>query len=546
MADDTSMADSTTGDETTGGETTGEDLPDGNARFIVGERVLTETDNLTRPHLLTYAQGGVVSLVELVPELPENASVIWADVVDQGLTLVYCTAAPGDAAHPCEVRDLRSDPPGPATSLAVTPVPAGATLQYPEWVASTSSFLFSAATLDGSASGIYLAPAADGIVGAPVPLVVSGPGERVSSGFSVDHDGSRIGYLRMPEGGPPEAWIAPANPPDPMTAVRISAPVDPMQQLHVPQFVPGLDAMIYVVDSDEPANPLALSLWLVDVSTPMPGTPVRLDDPLAAPLQIRRPSIASDGHALVYYLGAEGELMGELMLVDLGGGAPAPPIRVSTPSDSGVEVTDWGWSPDGRWIAYMGRHEGPEQTDVYVVDASSTPPGDPVRVSEGLIDGGEMMIWRFDADGHWLYMFGQIDAERPGLFRVDVSGDTPGAPERVGDPATWADEELVFSSTGTKLLHAAFSGSPSVRQLALADVSGAEVGVSTIINDALGRDVDVGYGPQFSRDESVVAYRESGPGFDAPQLLHLVDLTTLDVVEVDIDTKWITAAADLP
>lgn len=527
---DTTADTSSAGDETTG--TTGDPIANGRGRFAVrvGEGI---GDELV---LVEYTDGRLQPEIDLLAGLPEDLLLSTTGTADDGRLLVSCWRVLPSAAQTCGIIDLASDPPGPFQSLASGAVPEGALIRYPSWAAATQTLWFVPSVLpDDDDVGIFAAQVTDGELG-PSQLVFELPEAQTLVDFSVGPDGLQLGYALEAEDGATASYVMSADPLDDTAPVLISAPVPPDQRTGVPTFLPEASAAYYVVREDAIGPPNLLSLWFVDLSGESPAAPVRMDTLTGAERRLHVRAPAPDRHALTYGVEpVDDVLAGELMWIDLSSGSPQPAVPVSTLSPGAVSIRSARWSPDSRWLGYEADLEGPDSAGLHLVDGSGSVPGAPIHVSEGLVAGGRVWEWAFDQDAQWVYMVAQIDEENPGLFRVDVSSDTPGPVQAIDGPKGWVDEELVFSHDGSALLHSASEG--SVRQLALADISGELVEPSIVLNGPLPKGNSVTFGPRFSADDSVVAYVENTPDPDTPRRLRLADRSAGEVVEVDFGDR---------
>jgi hypothetical protein len=530
----TSTADTTTTDDsTTGVESRGQ------ARFVVRQPV--EGDDDEELVLFEYADGELSPPLSLTPGLPAGSGVSSTAYADSGRALAYCTDDPAMMERPCFAIDLTTDPPGLSQALVAGPVPADVYLYTPSWIEATETFAFATRDLAGIVpDAIYAAAFAGGALQLPELVAEAGPGESIDANVRIRPDGAWVGYVSIPDVGPQNAFIAPLDAPDPSAAVMVSDLVDPELEARTVIFVPGHEAVIYPIDSSLP-GPTDASLWFVDISGPMPGTPIRIDDPLTG-AEVRGPQIAPDGHALVYWVDTGSA--GDLMLVDLSLGVPQPPVLVSTLGAGQTSFIDFGWSPDSRLIVYLAAHEQPDTYDIHVVQAPGSTPGEPMLATGGLIPEGEILVLTFDASSSWLYYIGEQDDEIDQLYRVDVSGAEPGTPQRVSGRNGWLPGEIIPSPDWSMVLYTVEPLAPNGRELYLVDVSGSEPGEAIRINAPLAADVDVAYSADFSRDGSVVLYGERGPTDRDPTPIRLVDLASLDVLLVSDDASGAVPIVD--
>ena len=528
---------STTATDSTTGEPGG-----GEARFVVRQRVEDSED--LELVLLEYADGELQPPISLTPGLPPGGGVGVTMFTESGRVLAYCTFDPAMMTLPCYAIDLTTHPPGPAQPMISGPVPANTLLSAPSWIEATETFVYR--THDASdvvPDEIYSAAFSGGVLQVPEVVAQAGPGESIDGNkVRVHADGAWVGYVIAHDAGPHDAFVAPLDPPDPSAAVMVSDLGAPELRASPPSFVPGREAVIYSIDDDPLPGPTDDSLWFVDISGPMPTAPLRVDDPLTDVLDVRGPELAPDGHALVYWAGDS--LDGDLLFVDLASGLPEPPVLVSTLGAEQTVLIRFGWSPDSRYVAYLAAHEQPDTYDLHLVEASGDAPGEPMLATGGIISGGEVLYYRFDSSSSWLYYVAQQEGPEAQMYRVDLTGPEPGAPQRVSGRIGTLTGEIIGSLDWTSVLYTLQEGGPSDRQLYLVDVAGADPGEPVRVDTPLAADVRTSFGSTFSRDGSVVLYRQEGPTNDDPTPLQLVDLVSGAVLLASEDAQAVEAVVD--
>lgn len=526
----TSSATGETDDE--GATTTGEPVAQG-VRFILRQSIEGTDSNEYWMH--EYADGELLDPVLVTDNVPEGGTVTNASFGGSTAGLAYCTIDDDQPGHTCYAVDLRTRPPGAPQAITGGPLVEGAVLGFWRWQAAIEAF--SASVIDPAGSlSISSIPFADGVVGQAEVLVGEGPDEQLSTQYAIDRDGERLAYHARVGDGPRNVFVMPLD--DPSGAVMVSDSVDPIETAHMRAFVPEHDALIYTVD-DSSVGATDQSIWWVDLSGALPGEPIRVDDPLADELEIRRPEIAPDGSGLLYWVG-DG-LEGELMYVDLSSGVPQLPVLVSTLGASQVLLVDYGWSPDSRWIVYHAAHEQPETYDLYVADASGETIGEPMQVNAGLGAGGTISWWRFDDSSSWLYYVGAEGEMLPRLHRTQLTDAGPGQPQSVSGEEGWHQGDIVASQDWSML---AYTAEGDIRELYLVDISGDTPGTPTRLNAPPTDNAEVSFGPRFSSDDSVVVYRETAAQSGGPQPAFLVDLETMEVLRMADDCSSTTPIVD--
>ncbi|HWB75204.1 MAG TPA: hypothetical protein VG755_09615 [Nannocystaceae bacterium] len=508
---------SDSGDESSTGEP-----GTGSARLIV--RARTGNYELVDLQLREYADGVLTDAVSLVPELPAGGGIGGFSVDEATDRLVYCTQQPPELGRPCFVREPLLDPRAPAQAFAGDDLSAPFASSTPAWIAPAERYFFRAAPTDGSAgASLFRATYEAGVLGESEALVASPPGNDIDlNAYHVSPDGATVTYIAGPDDGPQNAYVVELAADLPAVATAISD-VGAEQRARSPGFLHAKHAAIYGIAGAAVVDP-NVSYWLVDLDAPLaPG--VRIDDPSNPELERAHLQSAFDDHALVYWTG-DG-LFGDLWFVELDGLAPQLPLAINTLGAGEAFTTDFGWSPDSRWLVYVAQHEQPDTRDLYLVDASGASPSAPIAATT-LELGGSVSTSRFDAASHWLYFVGPQDGEYDEIFRIDVSGSEPGAPQKVNAPFDGpgaASGELTFSADGSQLLYSGFEGAEGTLGIWVVDIAGDEPGVPLRIDTPSQRGFEASYGASFSPDGSVVVYHERGLEPDDPSPLRLVDLS---------------------
>lgn len=535
--DTTTTLGTTATDDATDDTTTGEPSR-GHARLVVG-KVLAHLDDIDLV-LLEYAEGVLSPPLSFTEDLPPGP--VGATFADSGRVLAYCKFDPAAMEHPCFAVDLTTHPPGPAQPFFTEPIPANTLPSVSSWVEATQSFIV---RLDsgGSPDVLFSAAFPGGVLQEPELIAQGGPGQDIGQDIGVRSDGAWVSYVLGPIMGPDNAFVAPLEPPDPSAAVMVSDIVDPELRASTPTFVTGQEAVLYTVgDGSYGSN--EDSLWFVDISGPAPTAPLRVDDPLPDTFGLRGPRIAPDGHALLYWVGEAFE--GDLMLVELAPGGPQPPVLVGTLVVEPTSIVEFRWSPDSRFITYLATSEQPDTPDLHLVEAPGDAPGEPVLVTGGLAPGGSVFGYAFDASSSWLYYVAEVDGPMAQLYRVDVSGAEPGAPQQVSGSDGSVHGNIIGSSDWSSVLYFVDPTVPSGRSLYFVDVSGAVPGEAVRVNGPLAEDIEVANNAEFSSDGSVVLYQELGPtGKDGDsQPVKLADLTSGEVHLASANAVYMKAVVD--
>jgi hypothetical protein len=182
-------------------------------------------------------------------------------------------------------------------------------------------------------------------------------------------------------------------------------------------------------------------LWAVAINNGTPGTPIRVNAPLAPGQDISWTGWGGDGSHLAYRTGTD-----DLFIVDMTGPAPgAPRVLANVPSFS--------WSPNGRYLARVEQNPTTFAFKVAVVDLND--PGLVWRYTPNE-SHEDLRNFSWSADSGWVFgltptMF---------LWNVRVTG---GGPETIlGEPATLIEPVAFWPSpVGAEyavLLHYGLSG----------------------------------------------------------------------------------------
>lgn len=478
-ADSTGAVDSSGSDESS----TGDSVPvDGQARVLV-HASLTDgpADALYR---IDYADG-----VAGEPELVSGAVNVTSAWLSPGESIVLLE----DGAGTVHYASLEDGVVGPVMPVHQAPAPAAS--YYVEISADDSSVAYSAAAGD-----VFFAAVVDGVIQAPVLVANDAPnGTPWTGGYGFSSDGALLG-LRSgfgPTTGP-GAWLASVGA-DPPELIELSGALGPKQQVEAaPVFAPGDEAVWFASDEDGPTE-----LYLAEASVTPAAPPVKISGALTGANEVAAVTPSPDGTRLVFLV-TSGLPWGELFVTHLDGLTASPPLQVSAPGSS-AHSSRTRWSPDQRWLGYLGTDDDITE-DVYVVDMSGPLPSDPILVSlPGMVSGVEYSL-EFGASASWLY-FRRFDAVGDqDWFRVDVSGAIPGPPQSIVGDSVSVLLETLASSDGDWLAFTGLSAEHDAFVLMLVDGTGDEPGEPVLLSDP--RDGSVDWGA-FSADASAVLYETS-------------------------------------
>jgi Tol biopolymer transport system component len=172
--------------------------------------------------------------------------------------------------------------------------------------------------------------------------------------------------------------------------------------------------------------------YLVDLSGPTPGPPVRVNSDLAQGAAVGT-LVCSPDSARLYYFAGETDVSIGLYMVDLGGGVPGPGVLVSEE----LEFI-WGqviFGPEPHVLLYTGNDEGPAGDEhLYMVDVSTGTPYESVVLSDPDDDVSVSYSPDLSLDAKLAFYMGhgpEYGVWR--LFMVDLSGDQPSPPIAISD-----------------------------------------------------------------------------------------------------------------
>ena len=176
-------------------------------------------------------------------------------------------------------------------------------------------------------------------------------------------------------------------------------------------------------------NPAAPESWVVDMSGGAPGTPAKASGNVSGD-GVTRQVLASDGTALAY-VAAQGGPSRALWWVDLSGGAPAAPVELSGTIVSGGDVADEVViSPDGARVAYLADAETAGKVELFEVELGGGAPGAPARLSGDLPAGGQVFPGlAFSPDAIKVFFVAADTGDGPRTaYELDLARDAPGSP----------------------------------------------------------------------------------------------------------------------
>jgi Tol biopolymer transport system component len=255
-------------------------------------------------------------------------------------------------------------------------------------------------------------------------------------------------------------------------------------------------------------------LFVVDLSTGTPSAPVKVNGAFAnASMDVNDFEWSPDGTRLAYDADQETYLMDELYLVIFGATGPGTPINVSGLTNVNSDVWDWRWSPNGLYLLFRADKDIIDADELYVVFTGNPTPGAPVNITAlpatGDVTGPTQYAW--SPDSKWVAFVADKDTDAVNeLYLVDLGGTTPSAPIKasgtmVAGGAVVAGS-ILFSPTATGLVYEADQDTDAVEELYWVSLSGTTPaparklsGTMLVASDSLTA--------KWFRDGTLLAYR---------------------------------------
>lgn len=210
-------------------------------------------------------------------------------------------------------------------------------------------------------------------------------------------------------------------------------------------------------------------LFVVDLSGTVPTAPVRVHPPAAAFQDVRSFAWSPDGRFLAFF----GRLNGpsQVWVVDVSQPAmPGVARVVSSPSGlANPSVTDLRWSPDSRYLAYRGNLEVSGRADIYLTTPGSTTGHQRISTFTAQNASSLSMFWSPSSQGI-AYVADQDVDGRFDLYWVPTPAGGPGAPVRLSNLSANADVQsarVAYSFDGAYLAFTAGGGGSNTELFAV-------------------------------------------------------------------------------
>jgi len=248
-------------------------------------------------------------------------------------------------------------------------------------------------------------------------------------------DGSRIAFVRLGDAYS-DLYVASSDGRDIRQLTRNRPAFTPGSYQYVqnavwalsPAWSPDGTAIVYVSDLNTVKN----YLWLIPSDG---GTPQRIEPSTRLDDNVDQPSFAPDGTRIVFVHRVTREdglqRRTDLWIADLRSGQLTPLVQGGDGQYAPV------WSPDGQWIAFVGRHG--DANDLFVVSANG---GVPVRLTDSGLVAAPTWSPRGDA-----IAFLQLEQDRFAVYTVGFAVGPDGQP-RASEPKKLFDADAIDAVSG--------------------------------------------------------------------------------------------------
>jgi len=187
---------------------------------------------------------------------------------------------------------------------------------------------------------------------------------------------------------------------------------------------------------------------------------VRLSDPIDSTQNLIHQAANDDGTRFYYVVETPGETLTHLYMVNLQGDTPSSPEWITGPVD---RVGLVGWSGE---VFYYRELDADDDAEVYRVDSSTWPPGEPQLLSSDQNSGTGVVWARISPDGTRLVYNREVSASEVYWYLLDLDQENP-TPELLDGTALSVATSQFFWSPNSAHLVAELS------QLTRLDLEGA-------------------------------------------------------------------------
>lgn len=393
-----------------------------------------------------------------------------------------------DGVNELFVVDLSGAAPGPAMVVNGPLVSGGVVTEF-AWSPDSTRIAYQADQDTDGVSELFVVD-----VSGPVPgpsVKVSGPmvpgGFVQSQDFSWSPDGSRIAYQADElVDNDLEIFVVDVGGAVPGPSQRVNGPL-PAGADTDDRWVwtPSGTHIIYQADQDVLD---VQEVYMVDVSGPTPGTPVKLNGPMISGGDVGTSdwdiAVSPDGLWMSYVADQDTDGTEELYVVDISGPTPGAPVKVSGPAQSFTDNINVAWSPAGSKLAYVADESASSVYEVYYVNLTGGSPEPAVRIhppipSFGRVAAGAAAL-AWSSDGARIAY--RADTVVDNAFQVevvDITGSTPSAPMVVVPPRSTGKtiDAFAFSPDGTRVAARGENVVEGDDELFVTDLVGPNAGV---------------------------------------------------------------------
>jgi len=290
-------------------------------------------------------------------------------------------------------------------------------------------------------------------------------------------NGKRLVYVGDTETlGKRELFLVDISSTTPSTPVKISGTIVAGGNLNTSNltWLPDSSGVFYLAD----ANVVGVSdLFFVDLSGASPKAPVLVNSPgLAQGLQLNQFKVAPDGNSLIFSSTPGSPVVFDLFLVKLVNRVPGAPTKINgaynQTGGSTRFINTISYAPNSQSVAYTSNQDNNAVFDLYLVNLSGPTPAAPARVSDGsgrvdLIDADRR---GFSPDSSAL-VFNQT-ATTSVLRLSRVSGGVATAPVAISPTTLTSVSTVRFANTGRRLVFQSRNTQSGLHDLFLVDFTG--------------------------------------------------------------------------